>query len=63
MNIKKMIMADVRDVVRKALRDSCYKKAKSVYSLPIQAFDVLCKMVPHTVLVPAIKAVKMMQTD
>ena len=63
MNVKKMIMADVQGVVTKALRDSCQKKARSVYSLPIQAFDVLCKTVPHTILVPIIKAVKMMETD
>ena len=61
--IKKMIMADAPGVVRKALRDSCFKKPRSVYSLSIQAFQVLCKMIPHIVLIPVIKALKMMQTD
>lgn len=62
MNIKKLIMADVQGVVTKALRDACKKKPKSVYSLSIQAFEVLCKLVPHSILVPVIKAVKMMDT-
>jgi len=63
MSIKKKIMADVHGVVEKALWDSCHKKARSVYSLPIQAFDVLCKTIPHSILVPVIKAVKMMDTN
>ena len=63
MNIKKRIMADVHGVVEQALWDSCHKKARSVYSLPIRAFDVLCKAVPHSILVPVIKAVKLMETD
>ena len=63
MNIKKQIMADVHGVVEKALWDSCHKKAKSVYSLPVRAFGVLCKAVPHSILVPVIKAVKLMETD
>lgn len=63
MSIKKMIMADVEGVVRKALFDSCKKKAKSVYTLPIQAFDVLAKAVPHTILVPVVKAIKLMQEN
>lgn len=61
MTIKKMIMADVENVVRKALWDSCHKKAKSVYSLPIQAFEAVCKLIPHCILVPVIKTVKLMQ--
>ena len=61
MAIKKMIMADVQGVVTKALRDSCHKKAKSVYSLPIQAFEVLCKVIPHGILLPLVKALKLMQ--
>ena len=60
MEVKKLIMADVEGVVRKALRDACHKKAKSIYTLPIQAFEVLSKVVPHCILVPVVKAVKMM---
>ncbi len=63
MAVKKLIMADVEGVVRKALWDSCHKKAKSVYSLPIQAFEVLCKVVPHSILLPAVRALKFMQTN
>ncbi len=63
MNIKKLIMADAQGVVRKALRDACFKRPRSVYSLSIQAFQILCKMIPHGILIPIIKALKMMDTD
>ncbi len=63
MAVKKMIMADVQSVVSKALWDAYHKKAKSVYSLPIHAFEVLCKAVPHGILLPAIKAIKLMQIE
>lgn len=60
MAIKKLVMADAHSVVRKALRDACLKRPKSVYSLPIQAFEVLCKVVPHSILLPVIRALKLM---
>lgn len=56
--IKKYVMADAYSVVKKALRDSCNKKAQSVYSMPMAAFQVLCKTVPHGILLPAIRAMK-----
>jgi len=61
-SVKKMIMADAKNVVRKALRDACKGKAKSIYSWPIQGFEILCKMVPHGILIPAISALKMSQS-
>ena len=61
MSMKQKIMADVEGVVRKALFDSCKKKAKSVYTFPIQAFDVLTKVVPHTILVPVVNKIKSIQ--
>ena len=63
MAIKKMIMADAPGVVKKALRDSCMKRARSVYSVSIQSFQVLCKVVPHIILIPVIKALKLMQEN
>lgn len=56
--IKKYVMAEPADVVRKALKDSCKKKAQSVYSLPMQSFQALCKAVPHGVLLPLIRSMK-----
>lgn len=63
LTIKKWVMADVQNVVEKALRDACHKKAKSVYSFPIQGFEIICKMIPHGILLPMIKAIKMLQAD
>ncbi len=56
--IKQATMVDSRSVVRKALRDACAKKAVSVYSLPIQAVWVLTKLVPHSLVLPLIRAYK-----
>lgn len=54
--IKQMTMVDSQNVVRKALRDACAKKATSVYSLPIQGVRVLAKLFPHGLILPLIRA-------
>ena len=59
MGVKKYLMVKRELVVKKALRDACLKRPKSVYSYPIQAFEVLCKLVPHSILIPLIHAVKL----
>ncbi len=56
--IKQATMVDAASVVRKALRDSCDKKAVSVYSLPIQAVWVLSKVIPHGMILPLVRAYK-----
>lgn len=58
LSIKAMTMVDSRDVVAKALRDACDKKATSVYSLPIQAFAILSKVVPHSLILPVVRFIK-----
>lgn len=45
--VKKYTMVSADRVVKLALRDSYYRKPMSVCSLPIQAFWVLTKFVPH----------------
>lgn len=45
--IKKYTMVEVDKVVDKALRDSYHKRAMSVCSLPMQAFQVSAKLLPH----------------
>lgn len=45
---KKLVMADARKVVQKALRDSYMGKAVSVYGITMKAFHVLCRTVPHS---------------
>ncbi len=54
--IKQMTMVDSQNVVRKALRDACARKATSVYSLPIQAVRVLTKLLPHSLILPLVRA-------
>ena len=56
--IKKIFMAKAPNVVKKALFDACHKKTKSVYSLPMQAFDVLCKLIPHNILLTIVRFIK-----
>jgi len=45
--IKKLVMVDVEDVVSLALKDSYRKKTVSVYSLPMQAFQLVSKILPQ----------------
>ena len=56
--IKQMTMVDSKSVVSRALKDSCNKKAVSVYSLPIQMLWVLAKLVPHSIAVPIVQNYK-----
>lgn len=58
LSIKKYTMVDTAQVVEKALRDSYLKRPKSVCSLPIQAFEVLAKCVPHQALLQIISLLK-----
>ncbi|MGN0157605.1 MAG: SDR family NAD(P)-dependent oxidoreductase [Brotaphodocola sp.] len=44
---KTLFMADPKKVVRKALRDSMMGKTVSVYGVSMKAFAVLCKILPH----------------
>lgn len=56
--IKKFTMVDARDVVRKTLRDSYYKRPLSVCSLPIKSFRVLAKVIPHDTLLNIVALLK-----
>lgn len=58
LSIKAMTMVNSCDVVEKAIKDSCAGKAISVYSLPIQAFAVLAKLVPHSLILPVVRFIK-----
>lgn len=44
---KKMFMADPKKVVQKAICDSMMGKTVSVYGISMQAFALLCKVLPH----------------
>ncbi len=58
LSVKKLTLVTPERVVTKALRDACQKRARSVCSLPIQAFEVMCKVVPHTFIAAAIRILK-----
>lgn len=44
---KDLFMADVKDVVRLAIKDSLAKKEVSVYGLPMKLFYAITKVLPH----------------
>lgn len=48
--VKKMTIVSAKRVVRQAVRDVCDRKAMSVCSFPIQAFRILCKILPQRVI-------------
>lgn len=48
--IKMLVMAKPEKVVKKALNDARNEKEKSVYGLTMQLFELLCKVVPHKII-------------
>lgn len=56
--VKKMTMVQPEKVVALALRDSYYKRPISVCSLPIKAFHVTAKAVPHSLLLKGLSVLK-----
>ena len=51
---KRLVMAKPRKVVELALRDSIMKKPVSVYGITMKAFRLLCKAVPHGMILKAL---------
>jgi len=51
---KRLVMAKPRKVVELALRDSIMKKPVSVYGITMKAFRLLCKVVPHGIILKAL---------
>lgn len=58
LSVKKYTMVQPEQVVTKALKDSYYKHAKSVYSIPIRAFELFCKCIPHESLIRTVSCLK-----
>lgn len=58
LSIKKLTMVTPDRVVSQALRDACLKRPRSVCSLPIQAFETVCKVLPHTFITAVIRTLK-----
>lgn len=56
--IKKYVMAEPEQIVRKALRDAYHKKELSVYGLPIQALRLAAKVLPHGMILELMELMK-----
>jgi len=56
--IKKYFMAKTKNVVKKAMIDSYHRKSVSIYSLPMQLFYILAKMIPHEFLLKIMALLK-----
>ncbi|MBQ8233035.1 MAG: SDR family NAD(P)-dependent oxidoreductase [Lachnospiraceae bacterium] len=56
--LKKYTMVSSERVVEQAIRDSYYKRTVSVCSMPIQAFQVLTKCVPHQMILNVMNYLK-----
>lgn len=52
---KRLVMANPRKVVRKALTDSYMGRSVSVYGVAMKAFRVLCKALPHELVMSILK--------
>ena len=50
LDIKKYIMSDAKNVVKKALVDSYHRRSVSVYSAPMNILRFLTKILPHDVI-------------
>lgn len=55
---KKYIMVDAGQVVSQALKDSYHRRPMSVCSLPVKAFHVLSKALPHGILLNVLDQMK-----
>ena len=58
LGVKKYTMVSAEKVVKLALRDSYHKRPMSVCSLPIRAFQVLAKCVPHQLILTIMRFMK-----
>ena len=58
LKVKKLSMTTAERVVSQAIRDSYYKKEISVCTLLIKIFNVVAKVVPHSVMINALTFMK-----
>lgn len=56
--IKKFVLVSAQKAVQDALRASYHKRTVSICSLPIQAFAVMTKVLPHQILLHTVNKVK-----
>lgn len=60
---KQMAIANPRKVVRQALRDSMMGKSVSVYGPMMKGFRLLCKVIPHSLLLNLMERITMKKTE
>lgn len=53
---KRLVMADPKRVVKKAIRDSMMGRPVSIYGITMNAFHLLCKFLPHGMILRIMKA-------
>ena len=53
---KRLVMANPKHVVKKAIRDSMMGRPVSVYGFTMKAFQLLCKVLPHGLILRIMKA-------
>lgn len=53
---KRLVMADPKRVVKKAIRDSMMGRPVSIYGITMNAFHLLCKFLPHGLILRIMKA-------
>ena len=58
LKVKKLSMTTAEKVVSQALRDSYYKKEVSVCTLLIKIFNMIAKVLPHSVMLKAMSLMK-----
>lgn len=58
LKVKKYTMVSAEEVVRLALLDSYHRKSVSVCSMPIKAFHVLSKLIPHELILDMMSVMK-----
>lgn len=61
--IKKFTMVTAQKVVEDALRASYYKQTMSVCSIPIKAFELLAKILPHELLLHTVSFIKSIEKN
>ncbi len=55
---KKIFMADPKKVVRKAVTDSAAGRTVSIYGIPMKAFFLLCRALPHRLILRIMTAIQ-----
>ncbi|GFI21776.1 putative oxidoreductase [Lachnospiraceae bacterium] len=56
--VKKLTLVRADQVVEQAIKDSYYKRERSVYGIWMRSFEILAKIIPHRVLLEGMRFLK-----